>query len=100
MNSVRIIHAAKDIERLTLALEWFQGYGHLLQHRDKDSFSISIKLLVASACHGAREADVQINAVARVCIDQILSHAIRDAENTIQMCKEILREEITNMDTP
>lgn len=100
MNTARITQAAAEIERLTKARKWFQEYGLLLQHRDRDSFSISVRLAVASACPGAKEAEDQLTAAARVCIDVILAHAISDAENTIQICAEALREEIAKVATP
>ena len=91
MSPADLIHHAKEIERLTSALNWLRAHGADMQPRDKDSFAISVMPIRASALPGANEAERQLTIVARWQIGNIVGHAITDAENTIAIHKDAIR---------
>jgi len=95
MNTLRITLAVKEIDRLTTALAWLREHGAGLKPRERESFAITFGLIHASACHGAKEASEQLAAIARLHIEDIIAHAILDAENTINMSKDAIRSEAT-----
>lgn len=93
MNTARIIHAAREIERLTIAVVWLREHSGGFNHRDKDSFEAFVRVHRASALPGADEANKQLSAMARLQIQDLVNLAIVDAENTIEMHRSALREE-------
>lgn len=90
-----IARAVRDIRELEPALSWLKEYGAALVSEDKSSFAVSITPTYASACPGAKEAAVQLTAVACLHIAEIVRHAIEDAENTIELRREQIRQECT-----
>ena len=93
-NAKRVVHAAQEIERLSRAYGWISTYGKALSHRDHKSFLIAFEAIDSSACVGSREAEVQLTAIAATLIQDIVAAALRDAENTIELHKEAIREEV------
>jgi|WetSurMetagenome_2_1015567.scaffolds.fasta_scaffold01778_11 hypothetical protein len=98
MNPERILHAANEIDRLTTALGWLRSNGHALSHRQKDSFSISVHLNSCSALPGAKEAQAQMSAIARLQIEEIVACAIKDAVNTIEIHRAAIAAEVAPED--
>lgn len=94
MNIQRMAATIREIERLTLAQKWFQEYRACLTPEDRKAFRIRFELVTASLCTGGKEAREQIEAVAHHHIIDIVAHAIRDVENTIELHIAALKEEI------
>jgi uncharacterized membrane protein len=93
MNTQRIATAVREIDRLTLALNWLREYGDQLQPQDRNSFKIHIDDVVAFGVLGVKEAREQMGAIARLYIQDIIQHAIKDAANTIEIHTETIRNE-------
>jgi hypothetical protein len=95
MNVNRARQALSTIENLTLALEWLNKYGDNLSPREIESHSFSLTIILnhGKACAGAKEAERQLSAVGRLHIKEIISSAINDAQNTLEMSRCALREE-------
>lgn len=94
MDTTSIIVAAKEIDRLETGLKWLREYGAQLTHREKGSFDAAIRAHAAGACPGAADANAMMSDAARVMIQDIVAHAIRDAENTIEIHKDTLRRQV------
>lgn len=94
MNTARISQAARDIERHELALKWLRENGVQLSGRNKDEASISVHLAFASALPGAKEASEVLSAYARLSLPDLVQTAIRSCENTIEIARDAIREEV------
>lgn len=94
MQPDRIVYLAHEIDRLSKALRWLQEHGNALSHRDKETFSVSIHINSCSALAGAREAEIQLSAIARLQIREIIAMAISDATNTIEIHCATLATEV------
>ena len=94
MDAANIIHSANEIDRLKKALEWLRTNGNSLSHRDKEGFSISVRLNYCSALVGAKEAELQLSAIVKLQIREIVEMSINDAINTIAYHAANLRKEI------
>lgn len=93
MNHRRIADAAKEIERLGSALEWLREFGPQLSPRDKESFGMSFRVIMAAAHYGSHEAESQLSAAAKLLIKDIVEVAIKDAENTVELLETAIKEE-------
>ena len=94
MNTTSIIAAAKEIDRLETGLKWLREFGVKLEHREKTHMDVAIRGQLGGSCVGAPEANEMMSAAARVMIQEIVAHAIRDAENTIEIHKATLRRQV------
>lgn len=92
IDTIGVTQRANNIARLTKALAWLKEYGHTMNAKHRYSFDISVRPISASTLPGAKEAEEQMTAVARLHIENIVQHAIVDAENTIEIEKSWLRE--------
>lgn len=95
MNSDRIEVAAKRISELTSALQWMREHGNqAINPSCRDTFGVHVVLNSCSALPGATEASRQLSAVARLLGREILANAITDAENTIEILRQQIADEV------
>lgn len=95
MDALKIEEAAKKIRELSAALEWLRSNGkRALPPGDREAFGITVSLNSCSALSGAKEAAAQLSACARWLSHDILEHAIRDAENTIEIYKQQIAKDL------
>ena len=96
MNAAAVAGAAHKIADLEAALRWMRDHGKdALNPKCEQAFGISVSLNHASACAGAHEARVHLSAQARLFGHEILAAAIKDAENTIEIYKQQIADELT-----
>lgn len=93
MNTQRIAAAIREIDRLTLALNWLREYGDYMKAEDQHTFKVFISPTNGSACVGAKEPTEQLSAITRLHIKAILKHLIEDAQNTIEIHTAAILEE-------
>lgn len=96
MNTTRIKQAIASIEENTLALEWLEQYGVNLQGRDKDAFSIGIRMHYAGSCPGTTEAVRILESFARLSILDLVATAITNCRNTIELERDAIRREASS----
>lgn len=94
MNEIRVIGAAHTITERKAALSWLQEYGvKLTGKKDADEATVLVRLALASACPGAKEAAEVISAYARANLPKIVQDAISCCKNDIEMAVAAIREE-------
>ncbi|WP_421696874.1 hypothetical protein [Ancylobacter sp.] len=94
MNTTRIVQAANEIEKNERALKWLEEYGHQLSARDRDSFTVELRLHSASACPGGKEAETVLSSLARFGIDELVETAKRNCRNTIEISRNAIAQEV------
>lgn len=100
MNTIRIAQAVRDIETNVAALKWLEEHGRYLTARDRDSFSVDLRVHTASACPGAKEAVAVLNSFARFEIEKLVQTAITNCRNTIEIAQATIVEEASRGDRP
>lgn len=93
MNTTRIIQAANEIDKNERALKWLEEFGQHLSARDRDSFTVDLRLHYASACPGGKEAQEVLSSLARFGIDELVETAKRNCRNTIEISRDAIARE-------
>lgn len=94
MNTARIARAIADIDTNTEALKWLQEYGPSLTGRDRDEASVNVRIAFAAACPGAKQAAEVLSSFATLSLPDLVQTAIKNCENTIEMARSAIREEV------
>lgn len=90
MDTARIANAAKEIDKCQRALEWFE------QYRDKVTTAgtkVDIRMDYAGSCYGADDATLIIEQMVANRIHSILSDAVDNCRNTIELHRQVIRAE-------
>ena len=93
MDTRAVSQAAKEIEKLTLALNWLDEYGRHIPANEPYAFNLQTTF--ASQCDGYFEAITQIESQAKLMVRDIIDNAIRDCTNTIEILKDNIRREVS-----
>lgn len=93
MDVEKIKRAAIEIDKHKTALKWLDEYGPQYTGRDKGEASVDIRLHLASACDGAKEAQEMISSYARLSIVGLIQTATQNCRNTIEIYENVIREE-------
>ena len=100
MNAGVIADAAGKIAELSEALIWLRENGEqALNHRAPETFGVSFSLNSCSALRGSTQAAKQLAAVARTFSPEIRARAIEDAENTIEILRQRIADEVSTSKT-
>ena len=100
MNTTRIVQSANEIDKNERALKWLEEYGHQLSARDRDSFTVDMRLHSASACPGAKEAEAVLASFARFGIEELVETAKRNCRNTIEISRDTIAREVAALSEP
>lgn len=90
MNTQHIAYCAKQIETLSKGLDWLREYGLVISH---ENFHVAISTGHAASCDGYREAAAQLSAIALLNMPRIMAHAIKKAEDDIEVYTTEIRRE-------
>lgn len=90
MNIDRIARAIEDMKRLEMATKWLSEYAGSIK---PDLVDIKLSIQTAGACYGYKEAAEAIQAQIKLSIQDHISAAIRDCENTAEIWRSVIVEE-------
>lgn len=100
MNTTRIVQAVNEIDKNERALKWLEEYGRHISARDRDSFTVDLRLHSASACNGAKEAEEVLSILARFGIEELVETAKRNCRNTIEISRDTIAREVAALSEP
>lgn len=94
MNTMRITHAAKEIERLQLAVKWLEEYGAKVTNHEADEHAnVSIRMNFAGSCSGAKEVGEILSAMVGNRMRDLVDEALINCQNTIEIHRQVIRDE-------
>lgn len=91
MNTSRIIRAAREIERLQLALQWLNEFGPKVPKGDASD--VTIRPSFAASCNGANEAHGILSQMVANRLPDLILDAVLDCENTIEIHQQTICDE-------
>ncbi len=94
MNASRIRHAASEIERYQRALAWLSEHGVKIT-KDGDE-EVNYRPNLAGSCAGSMEASGVLSAMMTNQLPALIPNAIKNCENTIEIHREIIRNEASS----
>ena len=91
MNTSRMRRAIDEIERLETALRWLSEFGVKISKHE--GVHVRYHPNFAGSCNGAKEAGDVLSAMMTNDLPNLIPKAIENCRNTIQIHREILRDE-------
>lgn len=97
MNTSRITHAAKEIERLQEAIKWLEEFGpKVTDHEASEHANVSIRMNFAGSCRGAKEAGEIVSEMVGNRMRDLLQDALENCQNTIEIHRQVIRDEASS----
>ncbi|MGB1266341.1 MAG: hypothetical protein ACPG6L_11520 [Nereida ignava] len=97
MNTSRITHAAKEIERLQMAVKWLEEFGPKVNnHEASEHANVSIRMNFAGSCNGAKEVGEIISTMVGNRMRDLIDDALKNCENTIEIYRNVIRDEASS----
>ncbi len=93
MDISRIKTCADRIAENEIALKWLREYGSGLTGRD-DNAEVIVNIVYASNCPGSKEAAKVISSYAKLEMPKFVDTAIKSIENTIEMDRITIRDQV------
>lgn len=92
MDAGKILDAAREIERLTLALRWLEEY-RVSGFEGVDAASIWVQLEFGRGANGAHEATQVLRSKAPAYLPDLVTASITDCRNTIEIHRATIAAE-------
>lgn len=97
MNTSRITHAAKEIERLQEAVKWLEEFGpKTSNHAASEHANVSIRMNFAGSCRGAKEVGEILGEMVGNRMRDLLDEALKNCQNTIEIHRQVIRDEASS----
>lgn len=97
MNTSRITHAAKEIDRLQLALKWLEEFTPKTEnHSGSEYANVSIRMNFAGSCMGAKEVNEILSSMVGNKMRDLLEDALENCRNTIEIHRQVIRDEASS----
>lgn len=94
MNTLRIIKAAREIDRLETAIQWLEEFGpKVSNHEASEHVTVSIRMNFAGSCNGASEVNEILSTMVENRIRDLVDEALENCHNTIEIHRQTIRDE-------
>ena len=91
MNLAKIRRAADEIEHLECALSWLVEHGSKITKESDES--VSYRPNFAGSCNGSKEASEVLCAMMKNRLPSLISEAVENCQNTIEIHRATIRAE-------
>lgn len=97
MDTSRIKHAAKEIDRLQEAVKWLEEFGpKVSNHAASEHANVSIRMNFAGSCNGAKEVGEILSNMIGNRMRDLVDEALENCRNTIEIHRQVIRDEAAN----
>lgn len=97
MNTSRITHAAKEIERLHRAVKWLEEFGpRVKNHEAPEHAKVSIRMNFAGSFEGYTEVSEVLGEMVGNRLRDLVDEALKSCQNTIEVHRQVIRDEASS----